>query len=241
MNLTIALAALLASAVEFVEALTIVLAVGVIHGWKTAGTGATAGVAILALLIIVLGPAFTSIPIHALQFIIGAALLFFGLRWLRKAILRSSGHKALHDEEQAYQKTLAEQSAHKGTTGLNPFGFSTALNGVFLEGLEVAFIVITMGSASGSFLSALSGASAGLILVLMLGFLFRSPLTKVPENLLKYVVGVMLSAFGTLWTGAGLGIHWWFSDSFVFVLVAVYLLFAQWQVLRLKKTKEVKA
>lgn len=204
------LAAFLASLVEFVEALTIVLAVGTVRGWRSALLGAGLGAALLVALILLLGPTLGLIPITWLQLTVGVLLLLFGIRWLRKAILRAAGIIALHDEEKIYQKETAELRR----AGLSRFGAfdavatATAFKAVTLEGLEVVFIVIAVGATGGMLVPASIGAGAALAAVLLLGLLIHKPLTKVPENGLKLVVGVMISAFGVFWIGEGLGTPW---------------------------------
>lgn len=220
------IAAFLASAVEFVEAFTIVLAVGVSVNWRSALAGAAAAVVALALLIGVFGVALvTYVPIDALRFVVGLVLVLFGLKWLKKSILRYSGLKALHDEEAIYEEHLAEMRARGDAPEprLNAFGVVTAFKSVLLEGLEVAFIVITFGYAAGSLGAAMIGAGAAGVLVIGVGALVRAPLEKVPENTLKFVVGIMLTSFGTFWGGEGAGIFWWKQDLFILVLIAFYL------------------
>ena len=207
--------AFLASAVEFVEALTIVLAAGVTRGWRSALTGLGAATAALAVIVGALGPALTQIPISALRLIVGALLLAFGTQWLRKAILRSSGFKPLHDEEEIFARELAEARAagRVERAGLDWYGFTLAFKGVLLEGLEVAFIVITFGSTQGSISLAALGAGAALVLVAVVGVLVRAPLTRVPENTLKFAVGTMLTTFGIFWSAEGAGAHWPGDDA----------------------------
>jgi uncharacterized membrane protein len=212
------LSAFLASAVEFVEALTIVLAAGITRGWRSALTGLAAATVALAIIVAALGPALTLIPIRALQVVVGGLLLAFGMQWLRKAILRSSGYKPLHDEAEAFAEHTEEASVapHEMRGGLDWYGFTLAFKGVLLEGLEVAFIVITFGSAQGHNsdigLAAL-GAAAALVLVTLVGIRVRGPLTRVPENTLKFAVGIMLTSFGTFWAAEGAGAHWPGDDA----------------------------
>ncbi len=220
---TIALPAFLASLVEFVEALTIVLAVGVTRGWRSALLGSAAAAATLALAVVAFGPALANIPIAALQLFVGILLLFFGLRWLRKALLRYAGTIALHDES----KIFARESASLGqwrspSTNFDALGFATAYKAVALEGLEVVFIVIAVGATAGALVSATLGALAAGVLVIGAGFALRAPLARVPENTLKCVVGIMLSAFGTFWTAEGAGAHWPGSDFAILALIAGY-------------------
>ncbi len=219
-------AAFLASAVEFVEAFTIVLVVGVAINWKSSLAGALAAVAALALIVGTLGTALVRyVPIDVLRFVVGILLVLFGLKWLKKAILRYSGLKAMHDEEAIYEEEMALLRAAGETPSnkLDPFGVATAFKSVLLEGLEVAFIVITVGTANKSIGSAALGAAIAGLLVIAIGVAVHAPLQRVPENLLKFVVGVMLTSFGTFWGGEGIGITWPFGDLFLVVLVGFYL------------------
>lgn len=220
MVLVVAVTALLSASVEFIEALTIVLAVGVVHGWRVALKGALIGIVALGIIVAVLGPAvLTFVPLVTLRLIIGGLLLLFGLKWLRKAILRYSGLKALHDEGEAFSREVERMQKAKAERE----GLLTALNGTFLEGLEVVFIVLGFGTGS-SLTSAVIGAAVGLVLVLVIGIALRAPLTRIPENAMKFVVGIMLSSFGTLWAGEGLGVVWPLHDIFVLFIVVFYFL-----------------
>jgi uncharacterized membrane protein len=204
------LGAFLASAVEMVEALTIVLGVGIVRGWRSTLTGAGVALVVLGGLVAALGPALSSIPIEALRFVVGALLLAFGLQWLRKAILRSSGYKALHDEDETFREQQAEAAA-AGTEqrgGLDWYAFTVAFKGVLLEGLEVVFIVIAFGSAQGNTGLAALGAAAAAVLVVAAGVIARGPLSRVPENTIKFAVGLLLTTFGCFWAAEGLGIDW---------------------------------
>jgi len=198
-----------------VEALTIVLAAGVTRGWRSALFGLGAAVVVLTVTVAVLGPALTLIPISALRLIVGTLLLAFGLQWLRKAILRASGFKALHDEEAIYAEELAEARAagREERAGMDWYGFTLAFKGVLLEGLEVAFIVITFGSAQGNIPLAAAAAGVALLLVAVVGVLVRAPLARVPENTLKFAVGVMLTTFGIFWSAEGAGADWPGGDA----------------------------
>jgi len=202
--------AFLASAVEFVEALTIVLAAGITRDWRSSLTGLGAATIVLAAIVAALGPALTLIPIDVLRIIVGGLLLAFGLQWLRKAILRASGYKALHDEAEIFEREQAEARAagHEERGGLDWYAFTLSFKGVLLEGLEVAFIVITFGSAQGRIDLAALGAGIALVLVAVVGVLVRGPLTRVPEHSLKFAVGVMLTTFGIFWSAEGAGAHW---------------------------------
>lgn len=230
------LPASLASFVEFVEALTIVLAVAAVRGWRSAMAGTLAGLAILTVLIAALGPAIRHIPLAYFQIAIGALLLLFGLRWLRKAILRAAGFIALHDEAKAYDKEVAALSSQTALTyaGIDLPAAGTALNGVVLEGTEVVFIVLAVGTTAGRMAAAVAGAVFALVLVVLLGLLLRAPLTRIPENALKFLVGAMLSALGTLWAGEGLGLTWPGGDWSSAILFSVYIVVATLLVFLLK-------
>jgi uncharacterized membrane protein len=204
-----ALPAFFASLVEFVEALTIVLAVGVTRGWRSALLGALAATLALALLVLAFGPALDRIPLADLQLIIGVLLLFFGLRWLRKAALRYAGAIPLHDEAAIFERErLALGDGAAARTRVDWIGFITSFKAVALEGLEVVFIVIAVGATAGALVPASVGAAVAGILVIALGVAIHRPLANVPENALKFLVGTMLSAFGTFWTGEGLHVAW---------------------------------
>jgi len=215
MNGLVVLATFLAAAVEWVEALTIVLAVGIYKSWRTALLATGAGLGVLAILVILFGVTLrTYLPESVTQSAVGLFLLLFGLGWLYKAILRSSGLKALHDEAEAFEETR-EQLMTRG------HAFGTAFTGVFLEGLEVVFIVVALGGLN-SVPAAVTGAAVSLIVVVVAGGTLRHPLTRVPENLLKYAVGVMLTSFGTFFVGEGVGVAWWNEDASILVLIAIY-------------------
>lgn len=218
----LALTSFLASAVEMVEALTIVLAVGVTRGWRSALIGV--GTAVLALVAVVgsFGPLLTRFPIDDLRLVVGTLLLIFGLQWLRKAILRASGYKALHDEDEVFRRER-EEARRAGTVSreaLDWYSFTLCFKGVFLEGLEVAFIVLTFGSAQGSVSLAASGAGVALLLVAIAGLVLHAPLSTVPENSLKFAVGVMLTTFGIFWSAEGVGLSWPGKDLALLALLA---------------------
>ncbi|MEU0970151.1 hypothetical protein ABZ357_33820 [Streptomyces sp. NPDC005917] len=216
------LAVFLACAVEAVEALTIVLAAGVTRGWRSPLLGVGAALLVLAVVVAVLGPAVGRIPMGAMQLVIGTLLLVFGLQWLRKAILRASGYKALHDEDKIYREQVAaaETASHESRAFVTDwYGFTLAFKGVLLEGLEVAFIVVTFGSVQGRIGTAALGAAAAVVLVVAVGLLVRGPLAKVPENTMKFAVGVLLTAFGTFWGAEGAGVQWPGADAALLVLV----------------------
>ena len=222
--------AFFASSVEFVEALTVILAVGQVRGWRAAIEGALAALAALAAIVAVLGPVLTRVPIGALQLVVGALTLLFGLRWLRKAILRSIGVIKLHDETAAYAAELVRLRALGRTPGRDLVAFGTAFQITFLEGMEVVFIVIAIGAGgSGLLVPASLGALAALSLVAVVGVAVHRPLSQVPENTLKFIVGVLLSGFGTFWAGEGIGVVWPGEDwsilglSLGFLLVALLL------------------
>ena len=202
------LAAFLASLVEFVEALTIVLAVGAVRGWRPALAGAGGAAAALAVLVVAFGPHLARLDTHVFQLVVGVLLLLFGLRWLRKAVLRAAGVLALHDEAQEFAETEAALSGKPIGTGFDWGAALAAFNGVFVEGIEVVFIVLTLGAVGHALFPASLGAGAAALLVVLLGLIARRPLLMIPENALKLIVGVLVSAFGTLWAGEGLGIEW---------------------------------
>jgi uncharacterized membrane protein len=215
--------AFLASSVEMVEALTIVLAVGITRGWRSAAWGVAAALAALVLIVGVLGSALTDIPIDSLRVFVGTVLLIFGLQWLRKAILRASGLKALHDEDAIFRAEVAALEHAHGTASHDWYSFTVAFKGVFLEGLEVAFIVVTFGGTQGNVGLAAIGAGAALLVVLVAGVFAHAPLSRVPENTLKFAVGVMLSAFGMFWAAEGAGVDWPGGESAIFGLIAFVL------------------
>jgi len=236
MQWVVATAAFLASAVEFVEAFTIVLVVGVTVNWRSALLGALAAAATLALLVATLGTALVQwVPLDVLRTVIGTLLLLFGLKWLKNAIMRYAGLKARHDEQAIYEETRAELRARgevdASSSRFDLFGFLLSYKSVLLEGLEVAFIVITFGlsaatssvSRSSGIASAALGALAAGLLVILVGAIVRVPLARVPENTLKFIVGVMLTTFGTFWLGEGFGVEWPLSDAFLLILIAIYL------------------
>lgn len=219
------LAAFLASTVEVVEAFTIILAVGTLRGWKPAWIGTLAALILLTLAIIILGPLLARVPITYLQLVIGVMLLLFGMGWLRKAILRSAGVIALHDEDKIFAEEqaslIAETKSRK--TSQDWIAGLAAFKAVLLEGLEVVFIVIAVGSGHNMLWPAAIGALAACLVVLVIGVLVHKPLTRVPENTLKFSVGVMLSAFGVFWTGEGLGIAWPGQDLILLLFAAIFL------------------
>jgi len=233
------LSAFLASAVEMVEALTIVLAAGVARGWRSSLTGVAAATVVLAVVVAALGPALTVIPLDALRLVVGGLLLVFGLQWLRKAILRASGFKALHDEDAIFATELAsaETAEHVEHAGLDWYGFTLAFKGVLLEGLEVAFIVLTFGSTQGSIPLAAAGAAGALVLVAGVGVAVRAPLARVPENTMKFAVGIMLTTFGIFWSTEGAGADWPGSDAALIGVLAFVCLVSAGLVAHLRGRK----
>jgi uncharacterized membrane protein len=220
------LASFLASAVEMVEALTIVMAAGVTRGWRSSLVGVGAALVVLAAICAVLGPALTAIPIAALQLVVGTLLLIFGLQWLRKAILRAGGFKSLHDEAAIFERE--REAARSGGTivraGLDWYAVKLCFMGVLLEGLEVAFIVVTFGAAARQVGLAALGAAAALVIVVGAALVVHQPLSRVPENTLKFAVGLLLSSFGTFWAAEGAGVTWPGHDVAILGLLAVYVL-----------------
>jgi uncharacterized membrane protein len=212
----------LASGVECVEALTIVLGVGVVRGWRSPLLGVLAATVVLGALVAVLGPALKLIPIDTLRLIVGGLLLVFGLQWLRKAILRSSGYKAHHDEAESFREER-ERAAAAGEAGremVDWYSFTVAFKGVLLEGLEVVFIVLTFGAAQGRIWLAAVAAAAALLVVVVTGLLVRKPLERVPENTIKYAVGLLLSTFGVFWSGEGASVDWPGGDLAILGILA---------------------
>jgi uncharacterized membrane protein len=233
------LSAFLASAVEMVEALTIVLAAGLTRGWRSSLLGVGAATAVLAAAVAALGPALTLVPISALRLVVGALLLVFGLQWLRKAILRASGFKPLHDEDAAFAREVAEARAagRAPDAAIDWYGFTLSFKGVLLEGLEVVFIVLSFGSTQGSIGLAAAGAAAAVVLVGCVGAVARAPLARVPENALKFAVGVMLTTFGTFWAAEGAGAEWPGGDAALPVLLAFVVLMSLGFVVLLRRRR----
>ena len=224
MNVVVVLAVFAASGVEFVEALTIFLAARSVGGWRPAIWGTAVALVALAALVAAFGYAILALfPIGFFRALVGLILLLFGLKWLRKAVLRSSGRKAMHDEALIYEREVQQlrQAPAQNTESL---AFATAFNGVLREGIEVIFIVLTLGANAGLLQSAILGAAIAFVVVAAAGVLLRTPLSRVPENALKWIVGVMLSAFGTFWAGEGIGVHWWQQDLSIVVLIALFAL-----------------
>jgi uncharacterized membrane protein len=224
----LAISVFLACAVEAVEALTIVLAVGSTRSWRSAFTGVGAALVALAALTAALGPALTSLPINTLRVAVGGLLLVFGLQWLRKAILRASGLKALHDEEATFKEEMdaARLAGDFRREKLDPYSFTVAFKGTFLEGLEVVFIAITFGSNQHNVGLAAVAAAVAVLVVVVSGVAIQGPLARVPENTMKFGVGVMLTSFGLFWGAEGAGAHWPGSDASLLAIIPATLLFA---------------
>lgn len=223
-----AVAACLASTVEFVEALTVVLAVGSVRGWRGALTGAGAALLVLLAIVLGLGTALTRVPLEFIQLGVGTLLLLFGMRWLRKAILRSAGVLALHDEQARFdQETAGMRRLGESATGWDRVAFAASFQITMLEGAEVVFIVIAIGAGgTGLLVPASLGALAALLLVIALGVIVHRPLASIPENTLKFAVGVLLSSFGTFWVGEGIGLVWPGADGSILGLILGFLLLA---------------
>jgi uncharacterized membrane protein len=219
----------LASSVEFVEAVTIVLAVGVTRQWRSALIGVLAALVALALIVGIFGTAIVLlVPIGVVRLVVGGFLVIYGLQWLTKAVLRAGGARAKHDETAIYQREIAALRAEPPVpaTGMDWISFTVAAKGVLLEGLEVAFIVVTFGASANMLGPAAAGAAAAGALVLGIAFLVHRPLAAVPENGLKFAVGVMLTGFGTFWAGEGIGIDWPAGDAAILALLAGYVILA---------------
>jgi uncharacterized membrane protein len=232
----------LACAVEAVEALTIVLAVGLTRSWRSTLTGAGAALALLAAVTAALGPAVTALPLNALRVAVGGLLLVFGLQWLRKAILRAAGVKARHDEREIYDRErAAADGAGAPADGHDAYSFTIAFKGVFLEGLEVVFIVLTFGANQHRIPLAAASAAVAVVLVVIAGLAIRAPLARVPENTLKFAVGVMLTSFGSFWAAEGAGARWPGSDAALLALIPATLLFALACVAALSRTARPRA
>jgi len=223
----LALSVFLACAVEAVEALTIVLAVGTTRSWSSAMSGVGAAVVTLAVIVAALGPALTSLPIGLLRVVVGGLLLVFGLQWLRKAILRSAGLKALHDEREIFEEeAAAARAAGDGRSGVDGYAFTVSFKGVLLEGLEVAFIVLTFGANQHRIALASAAAAVAVLLVIAAGVAAKAPLARVPENTMKFAVGVMLSSFGMFWGAEGAGASWPGGDAALLAIIPGMLLAA---------------
>ncbi len=228
-TLPLILTVFLACTVEAVEALTIILAAGITREWKSTFQGMAAALVVLVVITAIVGPAISYLPLTALRLVVGALLAIFGLQWLRKAVLRATGYKALHDEASAYVKEVAaaQQAAKESRRGVRDwYAFTLAFKGVLLEGLEVVFIVVTFGDNQHNVLAASIGAIAAIIVVVITGIAVRVPLTKVPENWMKFCVGVMLTSFGTFWGAEGAGVTWPGNDGALLAVIPVVALVA---------------
>jgi uncharacterized membrane protein len=227
-TIVLALAVFGACAVEAVEALTLVVASGTTRGWRSALEGAATAIAILAVLVGAVGvPLVRYVPIDVLRVVVGALLLVLGLGWLRKAVLRASGHKPLHDEDAIYAATVAELGTAGSTrSGRDAAGFVVAFKGVLLEGIEVVLIVLSLGASAHRLGLAAAMAGAAAVIVTAVGAALVRQLSEVPENTMKFGVGVMLTSFGVFWVGEGTTLHWPGSDAFIIVLIAMFLLLA---------------
>ena len=220
--LPLILTVFIACVVEAVEALTIVLAAGITRQWRSTFQGMAAALVALAVITAAVGPAINELPLTALRVVVGALLAVFGLQWLRKAVLRATGYKALHDEASAYLREVtaaqaARQESRRGVTDW--YSFTLAFKGVLLEGLEVVFIVVTFGDNQKNYGAAVIGAAAAIVLVTIVGIAVRAPLTKVPKNWMKLAVGVMLTSFGTFWGAEGAGVRWPGNDAALLVVI----------------------
>ncbi len=222
-QLSLALSVFLACAVEAVEAFTIVLAVGTTRRWRPALAGVAAATLALAVIVAALGPALTALPLGVLRVVVGGLLLTFGLQWLRKAILRAAGAKDKHDEEAIFRAEEAEAAAAPATHGFDGYAFAISFKAVLLEGLEVAFIVLTFGANQGDVGLASAAAALAILAVLVAGLALRAPLSRVPENGMKFAVGVLLTSFGIFWGAEGAGADWPGGDAALGPLVAVVL------------------
>jgi uncharacterized membrane protein len=228
-------AVFLASCVEMVEALTIVLAVGHTRGWRSAFEGTGAALLVLTALVAAFGPALVHVPLSVLRLVVGGVLLIFGMQWLRKSILRASGLKAKHDEDAIYEESVATLRAAGSTPGRDRIAFVMAFKGVFLEGLEVVILVITLGTSAHQLGLASVVAAVAVVLVALCGVVVAKQLSSVPENLLKMSVGVLLVTYGTFWTGEGLKVRWPGGDSMLLGLAAIYAVVTWLFVLSLRR------
>jgi uncharacterized membrane protein len=235
------LASFLASLVEIVEAFTIVLAVVITHTWRAAWIGTGLALALLAAMVIVLGPLLAFVPLAAMQFVVGVLLGLFGMRWLRKAILRASGFIALHDEDALFREETELLKTRSGSARADKFAMLAAFKAVLLEGVEVVFIVIAMGSTTGLMIYASAGAVLAAVLVLCIGLLVHRPLSRVPENSLKFVVGLMLTSFSIFWLGESLGVVWPGADLFILALVALFAALSFGLILMLRRWQRLLA
>jgi len=226
-SLPLILTVFVACAVEATEALTIVLASGLTREWRSTFQGMAVALVVLAIVVAAVGPALTLVPLGALRLVVGALLAIFGVQWLRKAILRATGHKSLHDEASAYLREVAAAKAATVTSrrGVNDwYAFTLSFKGVLLEGLEVVFIVITFGDNQRNLPAAVIGAAAAVVVITLTGIAVRAPLARLPENAMKFAVGVMLTSFGVFWGAEGAGVSWPGNDASLLGLVPVVAL-----------------
>jgi uncharacterized membrane protein len=238
--LPLILTVFVACAVEAIEALTIVLAAGLTREWRSTFQGMTAALLVLAAIVAALGPTITLLPLTALRLVVGALLAIFGLQWLRKAILRATGYKSLHDEASAYlREVAAAKAASTSSRGRvhDWYAFTLSFKGVLLEGLEVVFIVITFGASQRNVGAAVIGAAAAVAVVAVTGIAVRAPLAKVPENAMKFAVGIMLTSFGIFWGAEGAGVSWPGHDAALLVLVPVVALVALCYTIMLRRPR----
>ena len=242
--LPLILTVFVACAVEAVEALTIILAAGITREWRSTFQGTAVALAVLAVITAAIGPAISYLPLTGLRLVVGALLAIFGLQWLRKAVLRATGYKSLHDEASAYLREVAaaESATKESRRGVNDwYAFTLAFKGVLLEGLEVVFIVITFGANQKNVGAAVIGAAAAIVVVTITGIAVKAPLTKVPENWMKFAVGVMLTSFGTFWGAEGAGVKWPGNDGALLAGVPVVAAFAALCILWLRSRKTAAA
>ena len=239
-DIALVLTVFVACAVEAVEALTIVMAVGLTREWRSTLQGLAAALVVLAATVAALGPALTLIPLGALRLVVGALLAVFGLQWLRKAILRASGYQGLHDEAAIYEREVgaAQAAAERSRRGVRDwYAFTLSFKGVLLEGLEVVFIALTFGANQRNVGLAAIAAAAAVVVVAAVGVAVRAPLSRVPENSLKFAVGVMLTSFGVFWGAEGAGVSWPGSDTALLVIIPVILLAALGYVWLLRRAR----
>ena len=238
--LALVLTVFVACSVEAVEALTIVLAAGLTREWRSTFQGMAAALVVLAVVVAAVGPALTLFPLSALRLVVGALLAIFGLQWLRKAVLRASGYKGLHDETSIYARQVeaARAAAAGGKHGVHDwYAFTLSFKGVLLEGLEVVFIAITFGDNQGNLGLAALGAAAAVVVVAAVGVAARAPLARVPENTMKLAVGVMLTSFGTFWGAEGAGVHWPGNDAALLAVIPAIALVCLGYTTLLRRTR----
>ena len=233
---------ILASAVEMVEAMTIILATGLTRGWRSTLVGTVLALVVLTAIVAIFGQALANVPINVLRLVVGFLLLCFGLQWLRKSILRATGYVGLHDEKAIYGRNVMalEQAPRTQTTGWDGPAFVVSFKGVFLEGLEVIMIVISFGVPAGHLGLAAAGAGAAALVVGIVGAALARPLAAVPENAMKMGVGLLLASFGAFWMGEGAGIEWPAADAFILVFLGLLGLVTFASIAYLKRGKEPK-